>query len=159
MLKRIVKLFIFISSFFLFIPTIKEYEYKRKVKRIINENNNKYLGYINIPKFNYENVIDNKSSALDNNLVYLTNFSDDIGGNNIVLAGHNNRYVFNKIYYLNKGDNIILSDFNIDYLYEVYESKYIHVDDFDSLKIDNSLILLTCSYDNQERYIVISIRK
>ena len=98
MLKIIVKLFIFISSFFLFIPTIKEYEYKRKVKRIINENNNKYLGYINIPKFNYENVIDNKSSALNNNLVYLTNFSDDIGGNNIVLAGHNNRYVFNKIY-------------------------------------------------------------
>ena len=93
-------MFIFISSFFLFIPTIKEYEYKRKVKRIIKENNNTYLGYISIPKFNYENVIDNKDNALDNNQIYLTDFSDKIGGNNIVLAGHNNRYVFNKIYYL-----------------------------------------------------------
>ncbi|MBQ1496298.1 MAG: sortase [Bacilli bacterium] len=159
MLKRIIKLFIFISSFFLFIPTIKEYEYKRKVKRIIKENNNTYLGYISIPKFNYENVIDNKDNALDNNQIYLTDFSDKIGGNNIVLAGHNNRYVFNKIYYLNVGDSIIISDFNMDYLYEVIDSKYINVDDFDSLKIDNSLILLTCSSDNQKRYIVISIRK
>ena len=47
----------------------------------------------------------------------------------------------------------------MDYLYEVIDSKYINVDDFDSLKIDNSLILLTCSSDNQKRYIVISIRK
>ena len=78
MLKRIIKLFIFISSFFLFIPTIKEYEYKRKVKRIIKENNNTYLGYISIPKFNYENVIDNKDNALDNNQIYLTDFSDKI---------------------------------------------------------------------------------
>ena len=72
MLKRIIKLFIFISSFFLFIPTIKEYEYKRKVKRIIKENNNTYLGYISIPKFNYENVIDNKDNALDNNQIYFS---------------------------------------------------------------------------------------
>ena len=82
-------------------------------------------------------------------------YSDKIGGNTIVLAGHNNRYVFHKLYYLQIGDEVILSDFGIDYKYVLDNIKYIDVDDFNELNIDNSLILITCSENNQKRYIVV----
>ena len=86
----------------------------------------------------------------------MTNYSDEIGDNSVVLAGHNNKYVFNKIYYLDIGDEIILSDSSKDYRYIVYKKKYISIDDYDALNNPNSLTLITCTNNNQERYIVIA---
>ena len=161
MLRRIIKITLFISSFLLFTQVIKEYKIIKHVNKVINKEISikPYNGFINIPKFNYNNIIKNTEDSLDNNYVFIPPFSDEIGGNNVILAGHNNMYVFNKIYYLDIDDEIIISDFNVDYLYKVIGTKYIEVDDYDSLKVDNSLILITCSNNNQKRYIVISKRR
>lgn len=156
-IRKIVKIVFFVSLLLLFVPTFKEIELEQKVDSMMNDKklNSIYEGYLYIPKFNYKNFIKKGESALDDNNIEMLNFSDNIGGNNIVLAGHNNRYVFNKLYSLDIGDEIILSDFGTDYKYVVEEFKYIKVDDFKELVRDNSLVLITCTYDNQKRFIVI----
>ena len=160
MLKRIIKIFIVLSSFIFLIPVSKEIRLKDKIDNIvISKEKGIYKGYIYIPKFDYKNVIKKDSSALDENLVLMTNFSDEIGESSIVLAGHNNRYVFNKLYYLNIGDEIIISNESKDYKYTVNKTKYIKVDDYNSLNNKDSLTLITCTNNNQERYIVIAKRE
>lgn len=155
LLRRLIKIFIIISLFLLFIPVTKEIKINKKVKEIIKENiNSNYLGYIYIPKFDYKNVIDNKDNTLDNNEILLPSFSNNIGEDILILAGHNNRYVFNKIYNLDINDEIIISDFKIDYKYYVTDKYIIKVDDFSSFNDSNSLYLMTCTNNNQERYIV-----
>lgn len=156
-IRKIVKIVFFVSLLLLFVPTFKEIELEQKVDSMMNDKklNSIYEGYLYIPKFNYKNFIKKDESALDENNIEMLNFSDNIGGNNIVLAGHNNRYVFNKLYSLDIGDEMILSDFGTDYKYVVEEFKYIKVDDFKELVRDNSLVLITCTYDNQKRFIVI----
>lgn len=155
LLKRLIKIFIFFSLFIFFIPVAKEINIKKKVEKVIKEDNinNEYLGYIYIPKFNYKNLIKEGTEALDNNLIELTNFSDKIGYNKIILAGHNNKYVFSKIYNLDIEDQIIISDFNVDYNYKVNERKIIKVDDF-SFFNEDGLYLITCTNNNQERFVI-----
>lgn len=153
LLRNIVKVLLVISLFILFIPVTKELKIKVKTNTIINNNINQYLGYIYIPKFDYKNVIDNKDSTLDNNEVLLPSFSGNIGDKILILAGHNNRYVFNKIYNLVIDDQIIISDFKVDYSYKVKERKIIKVDDF-SFFNDDGLYLMTCTDNNQERFII-----
>ena len=154
LLKRLVKILIVLSIFILFIPVSKELNIKIKTNKIIKEATHEYLGYIYIPKFDYKNIIDNKSNTLDDNQVLLPSFSGNIGESKIILAGHNNRYVFNKIYYLDIDDDIIISDFNVDYKYKVVDKYIIKVDDFSTFNEDNTLYLMTCTDNNQERYIV-----
>ena len=160
-IKRLSKIIFVISIFLLFVPTIKEIKLEEEVDKIINVTKQKgiYEGFISIPRFNYSNLIKKGEESLDNNLVELLSFSDDIGESNIILAGHNNRYVFNKLYYLTIGDEIIISDFNTDYKYIVKEMKYINVDDYSIFNNTDSLTLITCTYDNQKRYVVISKRE
>lgn len=166
-IRKIIKVSLVFSFSLLFIPTIKEITIKEKVDNIINlkkeekneKVNNIYEGYIYFPKFDYKNLIKVGSDALDENLVEMLEFSDKIGESNIILAGHNNRYVFNKIYYLDINDQIIISDFNTDYRYIVKETKYIKVDDYSIFNNKDSLTLITCSSDNQQRYIVIAKRE
>ena len=160
LLKKLVKVFIFFSSFTLCIPFAKEIQLASKIDNVITGKKEKsiYEGYIYIPKFGYKNLIKKNESALDENLVEMPEYSDEIGGNNIILAGHNNKYVFHKIYYLEKGDEIILSDFLSDYKYTVDKIKYIYVNDYDSLYNDDSITLMTCTDNNQERYIVVAKR-
>lgn len=143
------------------IPIIKDVKLTERVDGIINgkKENSIYEGYIYIPKFEYKSLIKKDKNALDENLVQMPNFSDNIGGNNIVLAGHNNKYVFHKIYYLEQGDEIIISNFNTDYRYIVNKTKYIYVNDYDSLYNEDSITLMTCTNNNQERYIVIAKRE
>ena len=160
MLKRLVKIFILCSCFIFMIPVTKDIKLKEKIDNIIiNKEKSIYKGYIYIPRFDYKNVIKKDKSALDENLVLMTNFSDEIGESSIVLAGHNNKYVFNKIYYLEKGDEIIITDEEKDYRYIVDKTKYIEVDNYDALNNPNSLTLITCTNNNQERYIVIAKRE
>lgn len=153
-LKRLVKILLISIIFMLFIPISKELNIKIKTNKIIKEETHEYLGYIYIPKYDYKNIIDNKDNTLDENKVLLPSFSGSIGDNIIILAGHNNRYVFNKIYNLNIDDVIIISDFNVDYEYKVVDKYIIKVDDFTTFNEDNSLYLMTCTDNNQERFIV-----
>lgn len=155
LLRKLIKIFLFISIFIFFIPVTKELNIKNKVEKVIKNNNmdNIYLGFVYIPKFNYKNLIKEGEETLDENLVEITNFSDNIGENKIVLAGHNNRYVFNKIYKLDIDDQIIISDFKVDYSYKVKERKIIKVDDF-SFFNEDGLYLMTCTDNNQERFII-----
>ena len=155
LLKKLIKLFLIISVFILFIPVTKEISIKTKVKEVIKNNNinNIYSGFIYIPKFDYKNLIKEGDESLNENLVELTNFSDRIGSNKIVLAGHNNKYVFSKIYNLDIDDQIVISDFSIDYNYKVIEKKIIKVDDFSYFNEDG-LYLITCTNNNQERFII-----
>ena len=160
MLKRIIKIYILLSCFIFMIPVAKDIKLKQKIDNIlINKEKSIYEGTIYIPKFSYKNIIKKDESALNDNLVFMTNFSDEIGDSKIVLAGHNNKYVFNKIYYLEVGDEIILSDNSKDYRYVVNKKRYIKVDDYDSLNNKDSLTLITCTNNNQERYIVIAKRE
>ena len=159
MLKRIIKIYILLSCFIFMIPVAKDIKLKQKIDNIlINKEKSIYEGTIYIPKFSYKNIIKKDESALNDNLVFMTNFSDEIVDSKIVLAGHNNKYVFNKIYYLEVGDEIILSDNSKDYRYVVNKKRYIEVDDYDSLNNKDSLTLITCTNNNQERYIVIAKR-
>ena len=48
---------------------------------------------------------------------------------NIVLAGHNNKYVFSKLYKLELEDEIIISDFKNEYLYNVESLEYVNIKD------------------------------
>jgi LPXTG-site transpeptidase (sortase) family protein len=155
LLKRIVKIFLIISLFILFIPITKEISVKKKVKEVIDNSPSSsiYSGFIYIPKFDYKNLIKEGEDSLDDNLVELTNFSEKIGDNKIILAGHNNKYVFNKIYNLDIDDQIVISDFIVDYNYKVIGRKIIKVDDF-SYFDEDGLYLITCTNNNQQRFII-----
>ena len=155
LLKRLVKIFLFVSIFIFFIPVTKEINIKNKLKKIIENNSvsSIYSGFIYIPKFDDKNLIKEGNDSLDENLVELTSFSDKIGDNKIILAGHNNKYVFNKLYDLNIDDQIIISDFLVDYSYKVKERKIIKVDDF-SYFDEDGLYLITCTNNNQKRFII-----
>ena len=155
LLRKLVKVFLVISLFIFLIPVTKEVKVKKRVEKVIKNNNidSEYSGFIYIPKFDYKNLIKEGEDSLDQNLVELTNFSDNIGENKIILAGHNNKYVFNKIYNLDIEDQIIISDFNVDYSYKVKETKIIKVDDFSYFNEDG-LYLITCTNNNQQRYVI-----
>ena len=155
LLRKLVKVFLVISLFIFLIPVTKEVKIKKRVEKVIKNNNidSEYSGFIYIPKFDYKNLIKEGEDSLDQNLVELTNFSDNIGENKIILAGHNNKYVFNKIYNLDIEDQIIISDFNVDYSYKVKETKIIKVDDFSYFN-EGGLYLITCTNNNQQRYVI-----
>lgn len=153
-LRLSIKVLILISLIFMFIPVTSDIKLKKKVVDIIKQNkiDSIYSGYIYIPKFKYKSLIKKGSDTIDENLVELVDFSDELDGERIILAGHNNRQVFNRIYYLNVGDEIYISDFKSDYRYVVSGNKYIDVDDFN--EFDNDLTLITCTNNNQERFII-----
>ena len=162
MLKRIIKILLFVSVFILFIPSYNKYKLDKKIDDVIISKSNNitslYEGYIYIPKINYKNLIKKGDKALDENLVSMHKLSDPIGGSNIILSGHNNKYVFHKLYNLVVGDEIIISDFNIDKRYIVNEIKKVSIDDSYIFNIDG-LKLITCTNNNQVRLVVICIEK
>ena len=119
----------------------------------------RYDGYIYLPKLKYKNFISSKKDSLDENLVLMMNskkiINKDYG--NIILAGHNNKYVFSNVYKLSINDEIIISDFNREYSFIVYEIKYINIKDktiLDNIYDDKIITLITCTNDNQTRFIV-----
>ena len=76
---------------------------------------------------------------------------------NIILAGHNNKYVFSNLYKLDIGDEIILNDFTNKYIFKVYETKYINIKDktvLDNVYNEKIITLITCTNNNQTRYVV-----
>jgi LPXTG-site transpeptidase (sortase) family protein len=117
-----------------------------------------YDGYLYIPKLNYKNVI-STHNVLDENKIYMLSNKSIIKEKygNIILSGHNNKYVFSKIYKLNINDEIIISDFNNEYKFIIYEIKYINIKDktiLDNIYDKKIVTLITCTNNTQTRYIV-----
>lgn len=113
----------------------------------------KIPNYIDINNYKLLIKSGGEKEVLDKNYVYIMKNSSF---NNIFLAGHNNLVVFNRIYKLRKNDLIKLNYNNVLYNYEVYSMSYINVKDLDIFKEDsfNKLTLITCTNNNQKRYIV-----
>lgn len=159
MLKRIIKILLVLSLFILFIPTYNKYKIEKRVDDILfSKGNSIYEGYIYIPKFYYKNVIKKGDKAINENLVSMHNLSDPIGSDNIILSGHNNKYVFHKLYKLDIGDEIIIGDFKKDYRYTVDNIKVVNIDD-SSVFNKEGLKLITCTNDNQKRLVVFCTKK
>lgn len=160
--------------FILFIISILTYnnstyiKHKNKIDNIINSKQQlkKYDAHLYIPKFNYRGLIkkgDSKTILDSNYILFLengSNINDEIG--NIVLAGHNNKYVFSILYKLNISDEIIIYEENNKYTFQIYEIKTINITDtyiLDNVYDKKILTLITCTNDNQKRYILRGILK
>lgn len=152
-IRKLIK-FICILIFIIIInkSNIQKLVYEIKTEKIIEEKN--YIDYIEI--LNQKMIIKkgNEKEILDSNYVYWMNNSKD---NNIFLAGHNSKLVFNILYNLKINDRVYLYLNNKNLIYEVIDIKYINVDDYYIYNEKDyfSLTLITCSYTNQKRYIVI----
>ena len=68
-------------------------------------------------------------------------------GGSIILAGHNNKGVFNRLEELKKGDNVIIEANYGTFTYEVYDSKVVKETDLDAFPIEKEeeiLVMYTC---------------
>ena len=162
MLKKIVSLIIItISSFFL-INNFKEVkDYDDNVDLLIEKNNinRKYDGYISFKNKRWLIRYGDYNEILNQNLVLMISNKETLESEygNIILAGHNNKYVFSNLYKLNKDDEIIVSDFNYEYLFKVYDISKVNIKNksiLDNVYDKKILTLITCTSNNQIRYVV-----
>lgn len=162
MLKKIVSLiFITISSFFI-INNFKEVkDYDDNVDLLIEKNNinRKYDGYISFKNKKWLIRYGDYNEILNQNLVLMISNKETLESEygNIILAGHNNKYVFSNLYKLNKDDEIIVSDFNYEYLFKVYDISKVNIKNksiLDNVYDKKILTLITCTSNNQIRYVV-----
>lgn len=162
MLKKIVSLIIItISSFFL-INNFKEVkDYDDNVDLLIEKNNinRKYDGYISFKNKRWLIRYGDYNEILNQNLVLMISNKETLESEygNIILAGHNNKYVFSNLYKLNKDDEIIVSDFNYEYLFKVYNISKVNIKNksiLDNVYDKKILTLITCTSNNQIRYVV-----
>ena len=162
MLKKIVSLiFITISSFFI-INNFKEVkDYDDNVDLLIEKNNinRKYDGYISFKNKKWLIKYGDYNEILNQNLVLMISNKETLESEygNIILAGHNNKYVFSNLYKLNKDDEIIVSDFNYEYLFKVYDISKVNIKNkniLDNVYDKKILTLITCTSNNQIRYVV-----
>lgn len=153
MLKKLIKIFCILTILVILNQNkIKETSYQIKINKIINQY--KKENYIEIN--NYKLLIEtgDEDEVLNKNLVYKLPYSTD---NNVILAGHNNNVVFNRIYRLNKEDNILLYEDGIKHIYTVIERRCIKVNDYSiysNKTTSKKMVLITCTKDNQKRFIV-----
>lgn len=151
MLKKLIKFFSILTILLIVSSQkINEIKYEIKVNNIINKKEEDYIS-IN----NYKLLIKSgdEKEVLDNNFVYMLPNSDE---KNIFLAGHNNKIVFNRIYNLKENDNIYLNINGNLQKYTVTERGCIRVNDTKIfLKNDTKMVhLITCTNNNQKRYVV-----
>ncbi len=165
MLKKLFKLILLISiitSFTLYIN--EDIDYNKNVDNIIESKikMKDYDGYLYIPKFSYKGLIKSgkDKEVLDsNNILHFNNgcnLNDEYG--NIVLAGHNNKYVFSILYKLSIGDDLIVYENSKEYKFKIYKIITVNIEDTYILNnvVSNKMItLITCTKDNQNRLVVI----
>lgn len=163
MVRKIISIIlILLSIIILFYDKNDIDKHNKKIDTIIeNKITSKYDGYILFNSLNHKLLIKkgDYNEVLNNNLVLMISdkkvFNKKYG--NIILAGHNNKYVFSKIYKLKINDEIIISDFNNTYSYTVYKKDYINIKDtsiLDNIYDKKILTLITCTTNNQIRYVV-----
>ena len=162
MLKKIVSLIIITISSFFIINNFKEVkDYDDNVDLLIEKNNinRKYDGYISFKNKKWLIKYGDYNEILNQNLVLMISNKETLESKygNIILAGHNNKYVFSNLYKLNKDDEIIVSDFNYEYLFKVYDISKVNIKNksiLDNAYDKKILTLITCTSNNQIRYVV-----
>ncbi len=163
-LKSLYRLLILILIFNIIEIKKNDYkEYKDNIDNVLSSKLElkKYNGYLHIPKYNYFGLIKSGESkqVLDSNNILLLNngssISDKVG--NIVLAGHNNKYVFSILYKLELSDELIIYDSNKEYKFVIYDIKIVDITDtyiLDNIYDNKIVTLITCTKDNQRRLVV-----
>lgn len=162
MLKKIVSLIIITISSFFIINNFKEVkDYDDNVDLLIEKNNinRKYYGYISFKNKKWLIKYGDYNEILNQNLVLMISNKETLESEygNIILAGHNNKYVFSNLYKLNINDEIIVSDFNYEYLFKVYDISKVNIKNksiLDNVYDKKILTLITCTSNNQIRYVV-----
>lgn len=162
MLKKIVSLILITISSFFIINNFKEVkDYNNNVDLLIEKNNinRKYDGYISFKNKKWLIKNGDYNEILNQNLVLMISNKETLESEygNIILAGHNNKYVFSNLYKLNKDDEIIVSDFNYEYLFKVYDISKVNIKNkniLDNVYDKKILTLITCTSNNQIRYVV-----
>ena len=162
MLKKIVSLILItISSFFIINNFNEVKDYDDNVDLLIEKNNinRKYAGYISFKNKKWLIKYGDYNEILNQNLVLMISNKETLESEygNIILAGHNNKYVFSNLYKLNKDDEIIVSDFNYEYLFKVYDISKVNIKNksiLDNVYDKKILTLITCTSNNQIRYVV-----
>ena len=162
MLKKIVSLILITISSFFIINNFKEVkDYDDNVDLLIEKNNinRKYDGYISFKNKKWLIKNGDYNEILNQNLVLMISNKETLESKygNIILAGHNNKYVFSNLYKLNKDDEIIVSDFNYEYLFKVYDISKVNINNksiLDNVYDKKILTLITCTSNNQIRYVV-----
>ena len=162
MLKKIVSLIIITISSFFIINNFKEVkDYNNNVDLLIEKNNinRKYDGYISFKNKKWLIKYGDYNEILNQNLVLMISNKETLESEygNIILAGHNNKYVFSNLYKLNINDEIIVSDFNYEYLFKVYDISKVNIKNksiLDNVYDKKILTLITCTSNNQIRYVV-----
>lgn len=162
MLKKIVSLIIITISSFFIINNFKEVkDYDDNVDLLIEKNNinRKYDGYISFKNKKWLIKYGDYNEILNQNLILMISNKETLESEygNIILAGHNNKYVFSNLYKLNKDDEIIVSDFNYEYLFKVYDISKVNIKNksiLDNVYDKKILTLITCTSNNQIRYVV-----
>ena len=138
--------------------TFWDTEYEEKTEYVVDE----YIGYIEVPSLKIRNLIKEGTNkfVLDKNYVgYVkhTAFLNSEEGN-IVLAGHNNKYVFGPLHKISIGDIININDKIDNKIFKVVEKYEIDETDlsvFDSIKDNLQLTLITCTNIDKKRLIVV----
>ena len=156
-IKKLIR-FICILTIVLVINKTNYLNVKYKIRTEKEIKNNININYLIINDYKLIVEEGKEKDILDKNKVYyMPNSQKD----NYYLAGHNSKTVFNKIYYLKINDEIIYHINNESITYIVIDKKYINVDDNSifNKKNYNSLILITCSFTNQKRYVVLCKKK
>lgn len=162
MLKKIVSLILITISSFFIINNFKEVkDYDDNVDLLIEKNNinRKYDGYISFKNKKWLIKYGDYNEILNQNLVLMISNKETLESEygNIILAGHNNKYVFSNLYKLNINDEIIVSDFNYEYLFKVYDISKVNIKNkiiLDNVYDKKILTLITCTSNNQIRYVV-----
>ena len=162
MLKKIVSLILITISSFFIINNFKEVkDYDDNVDLLIEKNNinRKYDGYISFKNKKWLIKYGDYNEILNQNLVLMISNKETLESEygNIILAGHNNKYVFSNLYKLNKDDEMIVSDFNYEYLFKVYDISKVNIKNksiLDNVYDKKILTLITCTSNNQIRYVV-----
>ena len=138
-------------------------DYDDNVDLLIEKNNinRKYDGYISFKNKKWLIKYGDYNEILNQNLVLMISNKETLKSEygNIILAGHNNKYVFSNLYKLNKDDEIIVSDFNYEYLFKVYDISKVNIKNksiLDNVYDKKILTLITCTSNNQIRYVVTS---
>lgn len=121
----------------------------------LNIDGTDYIGTIDIPKINIKLPVQNEctdETLKDGPCRYFGTCEED----NMIIAGHNMKSVFNGIRYLETGDAVRFTDVsNIAHNYLVYEIEQVDGYDCDRMSSgDWALTLFTCTYGGRERIAV-----
>ena len=162
MLKKIVSLILITISSFFIINNFKEVkDYDDNVDLLIEKNNinRKYDGYISFKNKKWLIKYGDYNEILNQNLVLMISNKETLESEygNIILAGHNNKYVFSNLYKLNIGDEIIVGDFNYEYLFKVYDISKVNIKNksiLDNVYDKKILTLITCTKDGKSRIVL-----